>query len=1709
MAPAKMLHLRGGSVSPSSRPYDTSVIKVGGEVFDKDGYRMDVTVWFRHRNEVLYYLDSGGSVHGPMDQKHTTRLGNISRSGQVIPGSKYYLSDGSSQSRTMRRQSESGAWDMKSEMRSYQTTDSFRGRTYSESRRPFESSSQRPYYRTTASHTVSATSPPSHHISRWSSMQSTGTQGLWRGGSSSASRYATTLTRQHIKRHREPVEMLVKHPPSLGASKVDLVSIDNRRSSSPQLHYVTTVEREMSSDREKRLQDELINTRRELQELKRSHSLTGDQHLLSSSKYNVKSTSTQYLNDGTWTTHTLKKNEGMPCGARVSSFQRAMMPSNPGTIPEPVESEKLFRKKTLSNGSKTTSQTEESVLENSRQQKAEEKRDYFHYQTNNATEEQINHIQDEHGTNSLKSSIALSSSKLKLRSRELPHLLGPTNQDLFSSAQVNQQHEIMDHQNHRLEELTEEMNSFHSEFRPLTHHHTRKLPLPRQTLTNPDLTDFIPDKSKSTSASNAAMMNESQARRVEHHTVERLQSNVNSAIPLEDIVDTVMPLEGNQARLKLFDAPPWMKRSTHTGVSPTGRRTPGAHSNAGTSSSMGIRGTTAAERHHASRASTSASGLATFNFRQVEMAPHTKPHSKRLSASEPPKVSLIRENEITSNRNMSSSPSPRRTTGEGLPKYPVQIVRTTKHDDDQLIEIIRERGAESKTSISSKLKPHRSLGSLNVRPRIRSATPGESYSHHQETNHIIAVNSPKYDEMTAPPPSSTYWRQQAFSESGGSPMLERGEYRSSLRNARVIRPIHSTPASPVMGHSANRTGMSASTMVRSHMWNGETRAAALPPPAQRNWSTQMTNSVRSGPTLVDNLTPTGPPVERVTTRIDPVTGMLQRVTSRTQSFSDITKNVYMTETDENIENDEATEYHIKRHTIRKHRPTTPREARSATRVERTVEPIHQSQAFHSKSMDEDVAQWSGRYSHSVDGDRSQARMELEQAKSAVPQTDLRDQLDSVDNLLTELKTTPISSQPFQPEARPYRAVSQTNISGRQPMARNQWISESNLRTTTTYKQPPMYSTYSAHRENMRKMEELRRNNEDWTSNRQLEESKSAAGTEVLEEMETITLQPIGRGVHDLEPTGSIARSYRANTPTGRMTAPNSPLTTRAHSSVARIFPYSPVSRRHFRSDQQQTYYDRAAAGLDVNVAQASPVLSSIPNRSRLGSISSDHETRPSQRFSFQRIQDRTGSVTNAHSTRPTPTTLLPVRGRPLSPGSVYSHAHASRTSVPPNRDLFSPASDSRMIYKESPITSRYASLAFTPGPDQSDGYRTIATTNLHREVHTSGVPSPYAGTHHNTFYEGTNRGMDARYRVVTNQSETQWRGTDSLNAAYPGSFAHAGSISGVSGHGDLVDSEQGLLRQVKETFMDWYLPEKTREEVNALLRDKEPGSFIIRNSISYVNSFSIGLKIPQNSPHVPTRPDDIKSGFVRHFIIGTVPMHDGRGDGLQLCGFVNQPVFPSLVAFVHHHILQPGPFPCPLRLPGSIGQSNIVPVQQARMNYAPTGSQISGVAGSTGLASASAGAAGAGGDGIAADMLYLGQVEVDRLESAAAARRAVTQILTQASQGVAALPKRCEVFIKAIPHDGITFVDKTKRTMLRKHVKPSQLLWCGIDPENRTFTDPELRARGLPSARLFCIVARRQHFFMHENVVYVFSELEPSQSAINLCHYINGVFHSH
>ncbi|VDP99536.1 unnamed protein product [Trichobilharzia regenti] len=83
------------------------------------------------------------------------------------------------------------------------------------------------------------------------------------------------------------------------------------------------------------------------------------------------------------------------------------------------------------------------------------------------------------------------------------------------------------------------------------------------------------------------------------------------------------------------------------------------------------------------------------------------------------------------------------------------------------------------------------------------------------------------------------------------------------------------------------------------------------------------------------------------------------------------------------------------------------------------------------------------------------------------------------------------------------------------------------------------------------------------------------------------------------------------------------------------------------------------------------------------------------------------------------------------------------------------------------------------------------------------------------------------------------------------------------------------------------------------------------------------------------------------------------------------------------------------------------------------------------------------------DMLYLGSVEVDRLENMNAASRGIGKILSLAESYSDGLPKQCEVQIKVIPHEGVTFMEKSRRSLWKKVIKPSNLLWCGMDPENR------------------------------------------------------------
>ncbi|VEL30655.1 unnamed protein product, partial [Protopolystoma xenopodis] len=99
------------------------------------------------------------------------------------------------------------------------------------------------------------------------------------------------------------------------------------------------------------------------------------------------------------------------------------------------------------------------------------------------------------------------------------------------------------------------------------------------------------------------------------------------------------------------------------------------------------------------------------------------------------------------------------------------------------------------------------------------------------------------------------------------------------------------------------------------------------------------------------------------------------------------------------------------------------------------------------------------------------------------------------------------------------------------------------------------------------------------------------------------------------------------------------------------------------------------------------------------------------------------------------------------------------------------------------------------------------------------------------------------------------------------------------------------------------------------------------------------------------------------------------------------------------------------------------------------------------------------------NVLYLGSVEVDRLEDAAAVRRAVSQLFAIAANLPRGLTKRTDAAIKVVPGEGITIYDRTRRGFVKKTLRPSQILWCGLDPENREFNDDELKSRGIHDAK--------------------------------------------
>ncbi|XP_046860142.1 uncharacterized protein LOC124453366 isoform X2 [Xenia sp. Carnegie-2017] len=267
----------------------------------------------------------------------------------------------------------------------------------------------------------------------------------------------------------------------------------------------------------------------------------------------------------------------------------------------------------------------------------------------------------------------------------------------------------------------------------------------------------------------------------------------------------------------------------------------------------------------------------------------------------------------------------------------------------------------------------------------------------------------------------------------------------------------------------------------------------------------------------------------------------------------------------------------------------------------------------------------------------------------------------------------------------------------------------------------------------------------------------------------------------------------------------------------------------------------------------------------------------------------------------------------------------------------------------------------------------------------------------------------------------------------------------------------------KDTSAFWYKPHITREQAIALLQDKSPGTFVIRDSQSYTGAFGLAIKVEVPPMHVIQSQNkdfnDIDpSEFVRHLLIESTPK------GVHLKDCKDEPMFGSLAAFVYQHSLTEISLPCKLILPTkdlTVGTLKITDRQETEAQLLAQGA--------------------------ACNVAYLGSFNVESLTGHAALKYAVSKIEPGGKN-----KEHEPVLVNfKVNKQGITLTDNERKLFFRKHYPLKYILYYGTDPEDTRWDLTEYGGGNV--ARSFVFVSRKMD--SDSNECHLFAEMDPKQPA--------------
>ncbi|XP_045143222.1 tensin-2 isoform X3 [Echinops telfairi] len=277
---------------------------------------------------------------------------------------------------------------------------------------------------------------------------------------------------------------------------------------------------------------------------------------------------------------------------------------------------------------------------------------------------------------------------------------------------------------------------------------------------------------------------------------------------------------------------------------------------------------------------------------------------------------------------------------------------------------------------------------------------------------------------------------------------------------------------------------------------------------------------------------------------------------------------------------------------------------------------------------------------------------------------------------------------------------------------------------------------------------------------------------------------------------------------------------------------------------------------------------------------------------------------------------------------------------------------------------------------------------------------------------------------------------------------------------------QSNVKFVQDTSKFWYKPHLSRDQAIALLKDKEPGAFLIRDSHSFQGAYGLALKVATPPPSAQPWKGDPLEQLVRHFLIETGPK------GVKIKGCPSEPHFGSLSALVSQHSISPISLPCCLRIPSKD------PLEETPETPVPTNMST---------------AADLLRQGAACSVLYLTSVETESLTGPQAVARASSAALSCSPR-----PMPAVVHFK-VSAQGITLTDNQRKLFFRRHYPVSSITFSSTDPQDRRWTNPDRT-----TSKIFGFVAKKPGS-PWENVCHLFAELDPDQPAGAIVTFITKV----